>query len=140
MLIENSNQAHGIGPPRGQPFDPSGWCGANFFRVDGDIGPDFNGIIGRLRDLLQYSSTSPPITRPGCWACASGTLPTSFRCSSPPDPGAVSPHGCAALSCVADPDMMEVGNLRGMAGPGNNVRQSRHPPSCRHDMMFSTPQ
>ena len=67
VLIENSNQAHGIGPPRGQPFDPDGWCGANFFRVDGDIGPDFNSIIGRLRDLQQYSNY-PPISRPGCWA------------------------------------------------------------------------
>jgi hypothetical protein len=42
-------------------------CGANFFRADGDIGPEFNGIIGRLTDLLQYSN-DPPISRPGCWA------------------------------------------------------------------------
>ena len=74
ILIEISNQAHGIGPPRGQPFDPHGWCGANFFRVDGDIGPDFNGITGRLRDLLQFSNF-PPISRPGCWA-----YPVSAMC------------------------------------------------------------
>jgi len=30
MLIENSNQAHGIGPPRGQPFDPKGAKNATF--------------------------------------------------------------------------------------------------------------
>ena len=46
------------------------------------------GIIGRLTDLLQYSATTPPISRPGCWAY---------------------------------PDMMEVGNLKGMTGPGKNI-------------------
>ena len=35
VMVENSNQAHGIGPPRGQPFEPNGWCGANMYRVDG---------------------------------------------------------------------------------------------------------
>ena len=37
--------------PRGQPFDPHGWCGANLFRVDGDIAPDFDSVLDRLRDL-----------------------------------------------------------------------------------------
>lgn len=43
MLIENSNQAHGIGPPRGQPFDPTGWCGTNLC----------NGLQGDLRCSMQ---------------------------------------------------------------------------------------
>ena len=32
LVIENSNQAHGRGPPRGLPVDPAGWCGFNLFR------------------------------------------------------------------------------------------------------------
>ena len=57
----------GLGPPRGLPFDPAGWCPANFFRADGDIGPDFPGILARLEDLTQFQG-DPPISRPGCWA------------------------------------------------------------------------
>ena len=30
------------------------WEEMMVLRRPGDIGPDFNGIIGRLKDLLQY--------------------------------------------------------------------------------------
>lgn len=68
VLLENSNQAQGLGPPRGLPYDPHGWCGANLFRVDGDIGPDFDSILRRPMDLIQFQDTVSPISRPGCWA------------------------------------------------------------------------
>jgi len=67
LLIENSNQAHGIGPSRGLPYDPHGWCGANFFRVDGDIGPVFQSILQRPYAMIPFQG-DPPISRPGCWA------------------------------------------------------------------------
>jgi hypothetical protein len=68
LLIENSDQGHGLDEPRGLPSDPDGWCGANFFRAEGDIGPDYNGIMNRAMDLLQYQHPVHPISRPGCWA------------------------------------------------------------------------
>jgi len=68
LLIEDSDQGHGLGSPRGLPSDPDGWCGANFFRAEGDIGPDFDGIVNRPMDLVQYQHPTKPISRPGCWA------------------------------------------------------------------------
>ena len=68
LLVEDSDQGHGMGAPRGLPVDPDGWCGANFFRAEGDIGPDFNGIVERPLDLVQYQDLRHPISRPGCWA------------------------------------------------------------------------
>lgn len=68
LLVEDSDQGHGSGPPRGLPNDPTGWCGANIFRAEGDIGPDFNGIVNRPLDLIQFQHPTQPISRPGCWA------------------------------------------------------------------------
>ena len=70
LVIENSNQAHGHGPPRGVPVDPEGWCNYNLFRSGGDIGPDFGNVISKLQTTLPFlgNGTSKPISRPGCWA------------------------------------------------------------------------
>jgi len=68
MLVENSNQGHGKGPPRGEPTDGHGWCGFNFFRTGGDIVSDFGVVLGKLQRTTAYQDLTAPISRPGCWA------------------------------------------------------------------------
>ena len=68
VLIENSNQGMGWGPPKGLPTDPDGWCDMHMYRVGGDIGPDFDGCVARLQNVVPFTNTTP-ISRPGCWAC-----------------------------------------------------------------------
>eukprot|EP00035_Acanthoeca_spectabilis_P009817 m.173365 g.173365 ORF g.173365 m.173365 type:complete len:420 (-) comp14846_c0_seq1:71-1330(-) len=70
ILVENSNQGHGAGPPRGLPNNTvaPGWCNFNIFRSGGDIGPDFMGTVGRLQRTIPFQDLKDPISRPGCWA------------------------------------------------------------------------
>jgi alpha-galactosidase len=37
LLVEDSDQGHGLGAPRGLPDDADGWCGSNMFRAEGDV-------------------------------------------------------------------------------------------------------
>jgi len=67
ILIENSDQGHGHGPPRGLPTDRD-WCPMNFFRTDGDIGPDFGNVMSKLQHTIPFQNLTAPISRPGCWA------------------------------------------------------------------------
>lgn len=67
IVIENSDQGHGHGPPRGLPTDQD-WCPFNFFRTDGDIGPDFGNVISKLQYTIPFQNLTAPISRPGCWA------------------------------------------------------------------------
>ena len=67
VLVENSNQGSGLGPPRGLPTDAD-WCDFHLFRTGGDIRPDFDGVVARLQRVLPFTNSTPPISRPGCWA------------------------------------------------------------------------
>mmetsp|Transcript_11182 Transcript_11182/g.33380 ORF Transcript_11182/g.33380 Transcript_11182/m.33380 type:complete len:439 (+) Transcript_11182:269-1585(+) len=67
ILVENSNQGNGAGPPRGLPTDTD-WCDFHFFRTGGDIGPDFGGVMDKLQRVIPFTNTTPAISRPGCWA------------------------------------------------------------------------
>lgn len=77
-------QGHGLGAPRGLPDDADGWCGANMFRAEGDIGPDFNGLVNRPLDLAQYQHARKPISRYMQWYCTAliGLLVVQYIYSS----------------------------------------------------------
>jgi len=68
ILVEDCNQGHGHGPPRGLPTDPHGWCPGNFFRTGGDIVADFGNTMEHLQETIPYQNLTDPISRPGCWA------------------------------------------------------------------------
>jgi len=68
VLVEDCNQGHGKGPPRGLPTDPHGWCPGNFFRTGGDIVADFGVTMAHLQETIAYQNLTDPISRPGCWA------------------------------------------------------------------------
>ena len=68
LLIENCNQAHGSGPPRGLPNNSSGWCDFHMFRTGGDIRSSFGDVIAKLQRTIPYQDIRHPISRPGCWA------------------------------------------------------------------------
>ena len=67
VLVENSNQGSGLGPPRGLPTDAD-WCDFHMFRTGGDIRPNFDGVVSKLQRVVPFTNTTPPISRPGCWA------------------------------------------------------------------------
>ena len=68
MVVENSNQANGVGPPRGLPNDPSGWCNFNTFRTDGDLFANFGQVLASALTVTRFQNLTNPISRPGCWA------------------------------------------------------------------------
>lgn len=77
LMIENSNQAHGRGPPRGLPVNRtsshndnngSDWCGFNMFRTGGDIQPSFDDVMLKLQTTRPFQSLFLPVSRPSCWA------------------------------------------------------------------------
>ena len=105
LMVENSNQAHGFGPPRGLPTDQD-WCDFNMFRSGGDIGPDFANVMSKLQTVINFTDADEPISRPGCWWVTRPFAdPTMNPTLNPtrPDP--------TRTSNRAYPDMLEVGNF-----------------------------
>ena len=68
ILVENCNQAHGHGPPRGLPTNASGWCDMHMYRTGGDIRSNFDDTVRKLQTTIPFQDVSSPISRPGCWA------------------------------------------------------------------------
>ena len=68
MLVENCNQAHGHGPPRGLPTNASGWCDMHMYRTGGDIRSNFDDTMRKLQTTIPFQDVNSPISRPGCWA------------------------------------------------------------------------
>ena len=85
-------------------------CPFSFYRVSVDVAPQFLSTVFNLNRALPYLRPEAPLSRPGCWACAS---------PPPPPPPRVllclSRRSCALCltvrcCCVAaDPDMLETG-------------------------------
>eukprot|EP01120_Amphizonella_sp_Union-15-10_P006187 TRINITY_DN1950_c0_g1_i1.p1 TRINITY_DN1950_c0_g1~~TRINITY_DN1950_c0_g1_i1.p1 ORF type:complete len:212 (-),score=38.15 TRINITY_DN1950_c0_g1_i1:50-685(-) len=40
----------------------------NFWRVSGDIGPNWASIISNLQQTIRFQDLEHPISQPGCWA------------------------------------------------------------------------
>merc|ERR1711874_871157 len=55
IMVENSNQGHGQGPPRGKP-------------TDGDNVARFSVTMDKLQKTIPYQNLTDPISRPDCWA------------------------------------------------------------------------
>mmetsp|Transcript_17470 Transcript_17470/g.37878 ORF Transcript_17470/g.37878 Transcript_17470/m.37878 type:complete len:447 (+) Transcript_17470:3-1343(+) len=68
ILVENCNQAHGKGPPRGLPTNSSDWCNMHMFRSGGDIRSNFDDTMNKLQRTIPFQDINQPISRPGCWA------------------------------------------------------------------------
>lgn len=68
ILVENCNQAHGHGPPRGLPTNASGWCDMHMYRTGGDIRSNFDDTMRKLQTTIPFQDVDQPISRPGCWA------------------------------------------------------------------------
>jgi alpha-galactosidase len=68
ILVENCNQAHGIGPPRGLPTSDSDWCNMHMFRSGADIRNNFIDTMEKLQTTIPFQDINRPISRPGCWA------------------------------------------------------------------------
>jgi len=68
LLVENCNQAHGHGPPRGLPANASGWCDMHMYRTGGDIRSNFDDTMRKLQTSIPFQDLKRPISRPGCWA------------------------------------------------------------------------
>ena len=43
-------------------------CPMNLYRTGGDIGPNFDSVIGEMYAMVQYADRSDPFNHPGCWA------------------------------------------------------------------------
>ena len=68
LLVENSNQGNGGGPPRGVRTNASDLCYMHMFRSGHDIQPDFGVILSELNRTTQFQDIDHPLSRPSCWA------------------------------------------------------------------------
>lgn len=53
-------------------------CPYNFYRTSGDINARWTSMLANLATTLRYRE-SPPLSRPGAWACTAGRLEHALR-------------------------------------------------------------
>ncbi|CAK0910657.1 unnamed protein product [Prorocentrum cordatum] len=55
----------------------------NMYRTGGDIGPNFNSVIGEAYAVVQYGDRPDPLSHPGCWAYPDMSEVGNFRGADP---------------------------------------------------------